>query len=346
MYIYRNSNPERTGKHARQAIDVSRRQSSFKDQFSGIYSFPENYFSVYSKSNTTKFDRDCNRILDGFKSKFLVGGDRESYLNTFSHSKWCELPLAERRQHSLSECARCYELHKERQHSFPLKPDYHHKPLVTVDQDAMKRLGVKKFTTGVLTELNRVYEVEASTSFTDALVKNNSSGLEKKKDLKEKRREKLKLQKEFTETVNNHFTESAAISMLTECESKRKYHRKRMAQSFHSPQEQPPSKKSKSHSPDFSKVTWDTEKVRETIENWPVGTTINWSKVAKEHGIPGKNAGQVVKEFTAKQSIDTSHIATPKRKPTARPRRRNCQVVRCPSPVILPLGLLKPKSSP
>ena len=49
---------------------------------------------------------------------------------------------------------------------------------------------------------------------------------------------------------------------------------------------------------------------------------INWSQVAREHGIPGKNAGQVVKEFTASASIDTSSIVTPKRKPTVRPRKR------------------------
>ena len=95
-----------------------------------------------------------------------------------------------------------------------------------------------------------------------------------------------------------------------------------MAQSFYSPQEQPPAKKNKTHSPDFSNVSWDKEKLKETIANWPADTTINWSKVGREHGIPGKNAGQVVKEFTAKEAIDTSHIATPKRKPTVRPRRR------------------------
>ena len=44
----------------------------------------------------------------------------------------------------------------------------------------MKRLGVKRFTEKVLTDLNYVYESEASTSFTDALVKSKSSGLEKK----------------------------------------------------------------------------------------------------------------------------------------------------------------------
>ena len=34
---------------------------------------------------------------------------------------------------------------------------------------------------------------------------------------------------------------------------------------------------------------------------------MNWSQVGRDHGIPGNNAGQVVKEFTAKQGIDTSH---------------------------------------
>ena len=100
-------------------------------------------------------------------------------------------------------------------------------------------------------------------------MKTKSSGLEKKKCQKEKRKERVKVQRELTKTVNEHFTEKAAISMLTECESKRKYHRKRMAQSFHSPQEQPPAKKTKTHSPDFSNVNWDKQKLQETIENWP-----------------------------------------------------------------------------
>ena len=186
----------------------------------------------------------------------------------------------------------------------------------------MQRLGVKKFTSGVMEELNRVYESRASTSFADAVVSTSSSGLEKKKSQSEKRKEKVKVQKEITKAVNEHFAEKAAISMLTENESKRKYHRKRMHQSFHSPQEQLAAKKSKSHSPNFSNVTWDKEKLRETLENWPADVTMNWSQVGRDHGIPGNNAGQVVKEFTAKQGIDTSHITTPMRKTTLRPRKR------------------------
>jgi hypothetical protein len=45
--------------------------------------------------------------------------------------------------------------------------------------------------------------------------------------------------------VNECFAEKAAITLLTEGESKRKYHRKQLAQSFCSPHEQPPAKKKK-----------------------------------------------------------------------------------------------------
>ena len=284
--VYQNSNPERTGQNARETIDISKRCKKFREQFSSTYGLPDRYFTAKSsKDNKTQFDRDCCKILDGFKSKFLAGGNRELYLNVFSHSKWSQLSADESKKHSLGKCAGCFELHKESQHSYPLKPTYEHKAIVTLDTDALQRLGVKKFTTSVLTELNRVYEVEASTSFSEAVVTMKGSGLQRKKTQKEIRQEKIKVQKELTKTVNEHFAEKAAISMLTECESKRKYHRKRMAQSFHSPHEELPAKKAKFHSPDFSKVSWDTEKLKATIENWPADTTINWSKVAREHGI-------------------------------------------------------------
>jgi hypothetical protein len=68
-------------------------------------------------------------------------------------------------------------------------------------------------------------------------------------------------------------------------------------------------------------VEWDTAELQSTLENWPVDTLINWSAVAKRHGITGGNAGQVVKEFAKACNIDLS-ACTPTRKPTKRPCRR------------------------
>lgn len=119
--------------------------------------------------------------------------------------------------------------------------------------------------------------------------------------------------------VTEHFAEKAAITLLTEGESKRKYHRKRLAQSFCSPEE-PQSKRKKTHSPNFERVSRDTEKLRTTLLNWPTETLINWSEVGQEHGIPGENAGQVAREFA--EANDISHITTPKRRPTKRPCKK------------------------
>lgn len=112
--------------------------------------------------------------------------------------------------------------------------------------------------------------------------------------------------------------------MLTEGESKRKYHRKRLAQSFCSPEGPPKSKKSKSHSPNFDTVSWDTQQLETTLQNWPRNTKMNWSEVGREHGISGGNAGQVAKEFAAARQVDISHIvaSTPNRKQTIRPCKK------------------------
>ena len=63
--IYQNYDHQHTGTSSRQTIDIAKRQADFKEQFSGTYCFPAEYFDVKSK-NMTQFDRDCNKILDGF----------------------------------------------------------------------------------------------------------------------------------------------------------------------------------------------------------------------------------------------------------------------------------------
>lgn len=69
--IYENSNPGRTGKHARETIDVSQRLVKFKSQFSTHpYGIPSEYFEVCGKSKCSQFDRDCKKVLDSFASKF------------------------------------------------------------------------------------------------------------------------------------------------------------------------------------------------------------------------------------------------------------------------------------
>lgn len=98
-------------------------------------------------------------------------------------------------------------------------------PVITIDPDALQRQGLQKFTTNVLSELNRVYTSETNTTFTEALLNTKSAGLEKKKTKMQKKKEKREAEKMLTRRVNEQFAERAALTMLVEGESKRKYHR-------------------------------------------------------------------------------------------------------------------------
>ena len=127
------------------------------------------------------------------------------------------------------------------------------------------------------------------------------------------------MHRQVTKKINECFAEKAAITLLTEGESKRKYQRKRIAQSFCSPDNQPRRKKKKTHSPNFENVPWDSQQLKTTLRNWPTGNSINWSVVGREHGISGGNAGQIAKEFAEAQGID---ISTATRKPAKRSSKR------------------------
>ena len=91
--IYQNSTPCQAGQlYTRSSIDISQRELNFRTEFT-TYSFPDKYFEKRTKDGTSQFERNCNRILDGFNHKFR---GRDSYLATFSHSKWCALSATKR----------------------------------------------------------------------------------------------------------------------------------------------------------------------------------------------------------------------------------------------------------
>lgn len=115
------------------------------------------------------------------------------------------------------------------------------------------------------------------------------------------------------EHINTQFAQTAALTTLAEDESLKGYQRKRKAQSFETPVEP---KKKKSHSPSMENIAWDTQKALDDLRMWPQDQLINWSKFAREHGIPGKNGGQVIKEFAENHGVDVHKLdgRTPKRR--------------------------------
>ena len=92
-----------------------------------------------------------------------------------------------------------------------------------------------------------------------ALLKDKSLGLENKKSQYEKRKEKR--ERNFTKQVNKCFVEKAAISLLSEGESKRKYHQKRSVQSFTTPENDQPQPKSPKNTHQTSTMLTGTKKM-------------------------------------------------------------------------------------
>ncbi len=318
--------PTSRGCNARAGIDKDTRVSKFKAMFSSSnncnYSYPDKYFECTRA--TSLFDRHCTKILDGIAKKWPEG-TKQRYLSKFSVKAWCELPTEEKLQHTFGHCRKCHDKYESLQMAFPLKPIYTPPSNVTIDCSALKRQGVKKFTRKALVTLDNIYQTEVGTSFAEAVTTDRQLGLQQRMTKSDKKQEKRKTQRTFTKVVNQRFAENAAISLLVEGESKRQYHRKRISQSFTSPQPgMPPAKKQKSHSPSIGTTGCDTSQLADTLQTWPENTPINWSAVAREHDIQVSNGGQVVKEFAKQQGVDITLLeaGTPKRRARLRPSKK------------------------
>ena len=173
----------------------------------------------------------------------------------------------------------------------------------------MEQATEKALTRKVLQDLNHQYHNQFNRSFVDSVLVNCKEVPISKKTLKS---EKKQILRRCRDHINQQFRENAALTLLSEDESLRSYQRKRLAQSFECAT--PPKKKS--HSPNWENVAWDTQSVLRDLQEWPEGRVINWSEFARLHQVPGKNAGQVVKEFAQKNGIDAIKLdhRTPNRR--------------------------------
>lgn len=121
------------------------------------------------------------------------------------------------------------------------------------------------------------------------------------------------IQRECRDHISQQLQNSDAITVLAEAQSLASYKRQRHAQSFESPEctrmcAQRLGPRRKKHSPKFQNVQWHKEGPLDKLKNWPPGETINWSALGREFSIPGKNKGQVVKEFAVENGIDVFQL--------------------------------------
>ncbi len=64
------------------------------------------------------------------------------------------------------------------------------------------------------------------------------------------------------------------------------------------------------------------------LQSHPTGETINWSQSAKQLQIPGKNAGQVLKEYAIKQGFNVLDMEQKRSLPPPRAPRKKKETSR------------------
>jgi hypothetical protein len=160
----------------------------------------------------------------------------------------------------------------------------------------------------VLDSLDSAYEQKFGQSFTQALLKQPKVPLQKATSASERKNLKRKHQRECRESMSAAFSEQDAISVLAEGQSLSSYKRMRMSQCFETPDKKKKRAsqfpKRRKHSPSFDNATWNKERVLQDLQNFPENEVINWARFAIEHGITGRNRGQIVKEFAMEIGID------------------------------------------
>ena len=90
-----------TGRKARQQIDTAERATSYctaerATNFTAQYSccpqylhgIQDSYLDKKDKHGCSQFDRDCNKVLDGFKMKWRGTNSKNEYLDHFSEERW------------------------------------------------------------------------------------------------------------------------------------------------------------------------------------------------------------------------------------------------------------------
>ena len=164
----------------------------------------------------------------------------------------------------------------------------------------------------ILAELEPAYQEEFGESFIDAVIEVPGSEVQKNPTPVEKKREKRRIQRDCKNKIEDNYNQTDAMDILAGGMSMSRYKRLRLSQSFESPEAKRarstaiPTKKK--HSPTLQETKWDKEQVLRDLRNFPTDQQINWSKFAREHNVPGKNNGQVLKEFADENGIDTFQL--------------------------------------
>ncbi len=309
------------GRHGR-ACDTTIRATKFKELFTSNH-LPQGWYEPNGSPAKT-FNTNCAAILTTFGKKWYPATRRLEYEATFCITQWKQLTDEDRRKHTVSNCNACSAGYPLLQEAFPGGP-LHVAPKTSLvclpEQQGCSRKAESVECRKVMSELNQEWCKRYDHSLTSTLPAIFPEGnLTHKKSKTEKKKDDRTRKRKVASFITARISENATITMLAEAESQASYNRKRHAMSFELPTSPP--KKVKLHSPCENSHTWSHEDATALLQGHPTGQAINWSASARTLGIPGRNAGQVLKEFAVKRGMDVATLECRCTPATPRIRRR------------------------
>lgn len=286
------------------------------------------------------------QLFASFNKKWHPQSLLKTYLSVFSLEAWASLPLSEKNQHTLRNCAACSSKHLSLTRAFPCGRKASEKlPEIKFDEQDLS--SPSNFGKTALAKLNDICEKKFKMSIQGVLSETPRSKLIIKPSGQEKQSEKRRVVRSVKKAIQQSMDETSASTVMSNRMSWRKFDdiRKSSTLESSSPLNKTPSRKrnhptdentpptKRKHGSPTDLVKLDA--VYTEAQTWSTDEIVNWSQLARRHGITSRNGGQTVKEFLRERGI-----AVALKESEGRPARRKRKTL----PEGIPFPMERPSS--
>ena len=260
--------------------------------------------------------KKLKKLMSKFNKKWNPASMRTVYLETFSTTSWAKLSESEKKEHSVIKCTKCPMAYALLHNTFKGNKIKDEEMQITLNSSQLS--SPKKCAMSALKQLNAIctYKFGESAQSIIACTPRSqlTTQLSKKRQLQETR-------KKIKSSIEKAMDDTALELVMGNRISWRSYDRARKAEGLESQYTKPVQKRM--HGCKMTSVTFNKEAVLAEARTWSDGQKINWSDMARRHGLVEKNGGQIVKEFLEVSNIAAACRSDVKRAP--RRERRNYQ---------------------
>lgn len=256
-------------------------------------------------------------VLAMFTRRWHPESQKDLFLNVFSLTSWLHLPLEEKSKHTLQKCSACNTQHVSLTRAFPVKKGKirsQKQPIVAFHEHDLS--SPSQFGKKALKELNAICTENFEQSFQDVITETPRSKLVIKPSSQERQTELRRTVRSAKKAIQQAMDENSMTTVMSNRISWRKFDKIRKSKTLEDhPQtptrkrktpftneNTPPSPKRKHASPtNISPVV--EEALLEEALAWDEDENVNWSDLARKHGISKSNGGQSVKELLRDHDI-------------------------------------------